>query len=333
MEVTDALVKAGDLRWGERLGVETITDAEMQLRGECLTDGDFVNRAWIRRPALNDSWAIYFAAERGIHRGDLREIRHTRKVEEYASPDPDADHAGDMTDRPELRGRCSAASDPRQRQIRRATRSNKTLQRRTTPARPRNRREHNAAHHPNQQHHSHDSARRSPHFTPRHHRDRTHDQAIRDSRAARPSSSRLRDDAPTAIPAITTRLHAPNSRSTRRKTPTRRWCPPPPRPPAPASTKQPSHPSHPSVRAPGGLQARRIRTWPKRGVGNFRTSTHAALAWRSKTRAPRCFRSEVPEIALGGSVVNSGGSTTTYVPQPERGRATSTLRTSLGPCR
>ena len=81
VEVTDALVEAGDLRWGERLGVEMITDAKMQLRGECFTDGDFVDRVRICRPALDDSWTVYFAAERGIHRRDLREIRRTRKVE------------------------------------------------------------------------------------------------------------------------------------------------------------------------------------------------------------------------------------------------------------
>ena len=81
-----------------------ITDTEMQLGGECLTDRDFVDRAWIRRPTLDDSWTVYFAAERGIDRGDLREIRRTRKVEQHASSHPDADHAREMTDCLELRG-------------------------------------------------------------------------------------------------------------------------------------------------------------------------------------------------------------------------------------
>ena len=107
MEVTDALGEPGDLRWCERLGVEMITDAEMQLRGECLTDRDFIDRTWIRRPALDDSWTIHFAAERGIHRRDLRDIRRTRKVEQHAPAHPDADHARDMPDRFELRRRRS----------------------------------------------------------------------------------------------------------------------------------------------------------------------------------------------------------------------------------
>ena len=42
-EVTDALVEAGHLCWGERRGVYMITDTKMQLGGERLTDRDLVD--------------------------------------------------------------------------------------------------------------------------------------------------------------------------------------------------------------------------------------------------------------------------------------------------
>ena len=139
---------------------------------------------------------------------------------------------------------------------------------------------------------------------------------------------------PPRSPTITIRLHAPNSRSTRRKPPNPRWCPPhPPARPRRARNNISTPQTLRYTTLPG--DSRLGESAHGRNAGSGTSGPRLTLPWHGgqKRAAPRCFRSEVPEIALGGSVVNSGGSTTTYVPQPERGRATSTLRTSLGPCR